>query len=358
MVENIVRSDPPDYDRLERMSIDYIESVRTVSRPFSILLFLMPVALMFIWILFIETLWLLVLSVSVYLVIVFLSIYTRYRVDKKYRELDCSLGYYLIHSDTSMYTIRIAALVFAILVFVLVETYRVFNQYEFFIIVNAFIVLSFILSIFSPRFWLYGKRSSPELPSEVTSMIERIRSETNMPDFTVHVIPENKMKVANAYCTGMIWNKVFVTDYLLENLSPQETASIVAHELGHVIHRHNLKTLVLTFTMLFASSALFFSYLYVSSPVLYTFLAEAGIFLFLLGVPAFIPAMRRRFEIQADMFSARFMNMDTTINALLKTNYLNLTPIQLSGGATHPPLPIRISRIKSSFQRKGPGMKI
>lgn len=352
MVEQLVRADPPDYDRLERLSIDYTISMRSATRLYSVLLFLMPIALLFIWVFFIENLVLLVVSLAVYIVIVFMSIYSRFRVEKRYRDLQSSLLYYMTHSDSSMYNIRIAALVLAVLMFILLETYGSINQVDFFIVINVFILLSLVLSVFSPRFWHYGKGASQEINPEVSSKIDGIAHTDGMPRFTLHIIPEKRMKVANAYCVGMIRNRVFVTDYLVENLNNDEIVSIVAHELGHVRYRHNLKTLIMTFSLLFLSAALFFSYLYVSSALLSAMMAEAGIFLFILGVPALVPAVRRSFEIQADLFAAQFLDEETAVNALLKTNYLNLTPLQLSGGATHPPLVVRINRIKGSFRRR------
>lgn len=349
MVESLVSSDPPDYDKLERISIDYFESMRTASRPFSILLFIMPVVLIFTWIVFPDTLWLLILSIMIYLVVIFLSIYSRFRVEKRYRALDCSLAYYITHSDSSVYTIRMASVVMAVLIFVLVETYQAFSQYEFFIVVNLFIAASLVLSIFSPRFWHYHRSSKPEISPEVQAKVEQIKNEVNMPNFALYVIPEKKMKVANAYCTGMLRNRVYITDYLVDNLTDAETTSILAHELGHAFHRHNLKTLVMTFFFLFASASLFFSSLYVPSLIISSILEEGGILLFILGIPVIIPMIRRGYEYQADMFSSRFTDEETAVNALLKTNYLNMTPLNLSGGATHPPLVARISRIRGTF---------
>lgn len=350
MVESLVRSDPPDYDELERKSVDYIQNLRRITRPFSILLFLMPAALILVWLFFIESFYALLVSVAVYILLVVVSIFARYRAEKKYRELVVNFGYYLIHSDFSVYTIRVASVVLSILIFILVETYRGFNQVEFFSLVIAFIVISFGLSVFSPRFMRY-ERMSKEIGSQtIKDGVTNISDSTDLPRFALRIVPEKKMKVANAYCTGVLRNRVYVTDYLMDNLSESEMLVIIAHELGHVFYRHNLKILVLTFFLLFASAGLFFSYLYISIPLVSALMTQAGIFLFILGVPALVPSVKRTYELQADMFASRFQSEETSVNALLKTSYLNLTPMQASGGLTHPPLPIRINRIRRAIK--------
>ncbi len=50
-------------------------------------------------------------------------------------------------------------------------------------------------------------------------------------------------KLANAWVAGILpqWRSVFLTDYLLEHLTPEEIETIFAHELGHIKHRHLLK---------------------------------------------------------------------------------------------------------------------
>jgi len=352
MIEDLIRANPPQYDELEKRSIDYIQHLRGATRPFSILLFLMPAVLLIIWIFFIESVLLLGLSVAIYIATVLVAIFARYRTEKRYRELTVSFGYYIIHSDYSMYTIRMASIVLTVLIFVLVETYRGFNQIEFFSVVIAFIVVSFILSVYSPRFVRYEKMSTQIQSEVIRSGVSHIASSTSMPEFTIRIVPEKKMKVANAYCTGILSNKVYVTDYLLENLTENEALVILAHELGHVIYRHNLKTLALTFFLLFASAVMFFSYLYISNELASALLTQAGIFLFILGIPALVPAVKRGYELQADMFASRFQTEEAAVNALLKTNYLNLTPVQASGGITHPPLPIRINRMRRAIKMR------
>ncbi len=350
MIESLIRSNPPDYDELERRSVDYILALRKVTRPFTFLLFLMPIALIFIWLFFIESPVALALSVSAYVLLAFFAVYSRYRAEKKYRELTVNFGYYLIHSDFSVYTIRVASLVLAVLIFVLIETYHGFNQQEFFYVILAFIAASFLLNVFSPRFLRYERMATEIQSPSIQSEIERIAASGMIRNFSIKVVPEKKMKVANAYCTGFIRNRIYVTDYLLENLTEDESIVILAHEMGHVYFRHNLKTLALTFLLLFASAVLFFSYLYITDPLYSVLLTQGGVLLFIIGIPIIVPSVKRGYELQADMFASGFKSEEISVNALLKTNYLNLTPMVASGGVTHPPLPTRIDRIRRAIR--------
>ena len=70
-----------------------------------------------------------------------------------------------------------------------------------------------------------------------------------------------KSKKANAALTGLgPTRRIIVADTLLENYSPEEIESILAHELGHHVHRHIVKAIavqvVITFFGFWATAAL------------------------------------------------------------------------------------------------------
>lgn len=50
--------------------------------------------------------------------------------------------------------------------------------------------------------------------------------------------PGSKNKTANAVVSGFFKKRIFVTDYLMENLSRDEIEAIVAHEIGHIKKGH------------------------------------------------------------------------------------------------------------------------
>lgn len=351
MVEELINSRSPDYDQLEKMSQEYFIELRRVTRPFSIFLFLMPLALIVIAVYFFENKIALFLSIALYAAFILASIYARYSAEKKYRDLDCSYLYFLVHSDSSLSTLRMTSLIMVVLFFIYLQTLHWQNEFQVYIVINALIIVFYLLSAFSPRFMRYEKISSSVTPSIVSRMAE-IEQSLKIPEYVIHVVPEKHLKVANAYCAGIFKNRIFITDYLLDNLEEDEVVTILSHELGHVVYKHNLKGMLLTFSLLFLSAALFFSFTYIPDATLANQLSFAGIIMFLVGMPAIVPSVRRIYELQADTFASQFVDMETAISALKKTNYLNLIPAVLSGSATHPSLPNRIKNIQNIFDRR------
>lgn len=351
MVEGLVQSDPPKYDMLERKAAEYQMALRRNTRPYSFLLFFFPVLLIIIWLFFIESPLILVLSVAAYIALIVFTVYARFRADTGYRELSVKFGYYLIHSDYSVYTMKTAVVVLAVLLFIMIDSLRGINQSDFFILILVFIVAYFFVNVFSPRFMRYN-RMAADISSPIASALSKISSSVDMPPYTVRVVKEKKMKVANAYCTGFLRNRIYVTDYLLENLKDDEAIVILAHELGHVFYRHNLKTLMLTFLLLFASAILFFSFLFLPISEYTALTTQGGVLLFILGIPVIVPAVKRGYELQADMFASRFKSEDDSVNALKKTSYLNMTPLGSSGSLTHPPMYMRLDRIRKAIKMR------
>lgn len=350
MVEEIIRSGSPDYDKLEKISRDYFIELQRRTRYFSYLLFLLPFAIIIIGIDFFEYTIALVSAIAIYAGFVLFSVYVRYRTEKLYRNLDASYLYFLVHSDASLSTLRISAIIMVVLFFVYLQTLNLSDQMQLFVTMIVLISVVLMLNLFSPRFLRYS-RSASKVSPEIMERMKVIEDSVELPNYIIHLVPERKLKVANAYCTGLFRNKIFITDYLLDNLTPDESVSILSHELGHAYYRHNLKSTLLTFSLLFLSAVLFYSFLYVSSVLVANILSILGILTFLVGIPLLVPSVRRIYEVQADLFSSRFVDEVTAVSALKKTNYLNMMPSNISGGATHPSLPVRIRYIEGQAKQ-------
>ncbi len=351
MVEELIREDNPDYDRLDRMSAEYFIALRKSTRLYSYFLFILPLVIIILGLDFFENLLALAVSIWLYTAFILASVHATYRAEKRYRRLDCSFPYYLVHSDASLGTLRVSGIIMVVLFFVYIQTLHLTYQFQLFIITVGMIVVFLFLNVFSPRFSRYSRISRKPDP-EIMEKMREIEANLKMPEYIIHVVPEEKLKVANAYCTGLIVNRIFVTDYLLENLKPDEAVCILSHELGHVYYRHNFKSMILVFGLLFVSALLFFSFLFVSNVLVANVLSIAGIAMFIVGVPVVVPAVRRNFELQADLFASRYVDEATAMSALKKTNYLNMVPAAFSGGMTHPSLPLRLQNIQSHFQQR------
>jgi predicted Zn-dependent protease len=82
---------------------------------------------------------------------------------------------------------------------------------------------------------------APEGQAAFTKMIEKLRIAGGIEHpFDAHVLPST---IPNAI--ALPGGKIYLFDGLLQKAeSPDEVAGIIAHELGHAHHRHNMRTLI------------------------------------------------------------------------------------------------------------------
>ena len=80
-----------------------------------------------------------------------------------------------------------------------------------------------------------GSDDAPEL----YTMVDRLRSEANLPMPTIAIAPSEQ---PNAFATGRNQNHavVCVTSGILQLISARELEGVIAHELAHIKHRHML----------------------------------------------------------------------------------------------------------------------
>lgn len=150
---------------------------------------------------------------------------------------------------------------------------------------------------------------------------------------------------SNAYFTGMgVAKRVVFFDTLVDKLTPREIEAVLAHELGHLRHKHMLKRIVALFAMSLAGFALlgwlseqvWFYTALGAQPSLTTPNSALALLLFLLVVPVFgffvapvFAQLSRQHEFQADAYACAQSNRDDLAAALLKLyehNAATLTP--------------------------------
>lgn len=83
-------------------------------------------------------------------------------------------------------------------------------------------------------------QDTSELQGPLRERINEFCAERQRPPRNVYRIDGGGNKLANALVAGTIpgLNYVFLTDYLIEEFPEEEIEAIVAHELGHIAHRH------------------------------------------------------------------------------------------------------------------------
>ncbi|NUN50679.1 MAG: M48 family metalloprotease [Candidatus Brocadiae bacterium] len=198
---------------------------------------------------------------------------------------------------------------------------------------------------FLARVW--GAFAMPEGPT-----LDRLRDlcdAAGVPRPRFLVWPTRGFGHINAAVVGILprTRVVLFTDEMLARFSPEELAAVLAHELGHIRHRHLqvyfLLALSLAFFVTFADDA----FATVASEG-----ARAGVSLVAVALAggAGFGFLSRRFERQADLFAARTVDATSFVAALEKV-------AELSGDVrkvwffTHMSIEERVNHILEAFSR-------
>lgn len=158
--------------------------------------------------------------------------------------------------------------------------------------------------------------------------------------------------IANAAVAGIIPRnrRIYVTDALLRNFTPEQIETIVAHEIGHIRHRHMLISGVLVFVHLLSFVFLYqmlgkpIKSILEAHPLLFSILS---ILFFIAYYKIFFNYMSRRFEHQADLYAVDLTNKPEIYkSALVNLGYFSSLPkffrFVLEIFNTHPSLEHRI----------------
>ncbi len=160
------------------------------------------------------------------------------------------------------------------------------------------------------------------------------------------------VRIANAAVAGLIpsGREVFVTDWLLHQLDDDEIEGVLAHELGHIKHRHLWVYLLFSFSY-FGAYLLLFGALrtvlpsFLSQGVLGPILLVASFFyLYFVLLLGFVS---RRLERQADLFAVRnIRDPEAFPRALAKLARLHSLPMRMRRAfewtRTHPSMHRRV----------------
>lgn len=230
----------------------------------------------------------------------------------------------------------------------------------------ALIGFQFILLWAYPRFIspLFNK-FTPLHDDVLNSKIKKLLERTNIPFKDIFVMDASiRSSHGNAYFTGFGKNRRIVFfDTLLKTLSPTQVEAVLAHELGHLKHKHILKSLILSAMIGLVFFVIFFyAYQYTNFTQEHNIVVKNhAIFLLLatMVIPIytylFIPIgswFSRKNEFEADSFAVKYSNGNELIEALLslhRDNSSTLTPAPAYWKFyySHPPALERFAHIQS-----------
>lgn len=107
-------------------------------------------------------------------------------------------------------------------------------------IIKPLILMLFFcfISIVMPIFNKYMLKAVPLEDSPLTEELKNFLNKCSLPKVKLYLWPTKKNKIANALVSGLITKDVFMSDYLLENFTIEESKAILAHEVGHIKKHH------------------------------------------------------------------------------------------------------------------------
>lgn len=223
---------------LERNLIKYFGSVLLLICSFFITLMILP------HIDFIEKLTFFIALVLVYTFIILLLICQNlilFDINKEMR------GTTITKKEQILNLVKI--LIFTIIPIILFLTLLDLKPYEKFVqgdmqqyvaIIYPLMLYILICLLMLPlrKFIIKGKAfEDKEIYQELYSFIEA----SGIKDFKLYTWPTKNTKHANALVSGIKNKEVYVSDYLLENFTLDETKGIISHEIGHIKKRHILQ---------------------------------------------------------------------------------------------------------------------
>jgi STE24 endopeptidase len=103
--------------------------------------------------------------------------------------------------------------------------------------------LTFLFACLMPFLIRWIWKGEPLKDVEIRRQLETLARRAGVTYRDVILLHTKRSKLANAWVSGILpkLRFLFISDYLIENLTPQEIEAVLAHELGHLKHCHLFK---------------------------------------------------------------------------------------------------------------------
>ncbi len=333
-------------DELSREESRYYSRVLVLNQISSLVAFLPPLFAVFIGIELTDFAFILAAQIVILLVV---SVF-KYRLEKKYREIEVDLLPYVLRNTFSYAIISVSIPV----LFFLIDLFYRLSPALRIILINVLFVFGLLLLLSNLPASRILRISEPLKDSNLLEQAAVLSSKLGTGDLNIYVIDMDKFKIANAAQIGARKFFVFLSSYLLKNLTPEENVAVIAHEFGHASKRHVLKMVIIAWSIsLFAGNLILFPLDSNVFPVLSYIIPLIGLVVIMASTLFVIPAIQRRFETQADLVATEIYEGRHLISALEKINELNLVPGTLSShwNMSHPATADRIRRIRAHTRK-------
>ncbi len=278
--------------------------------------------------------------------------YYKYRVERKARKIEVTPGRYVLENTM---TYAVFSITLPILLFLFILFYSL-SSLQRVITINLLFVLSLLILLSNLPASRLKRISKPLDDPYLISKADELSEKLGTGKLGLFVMNLGRFRIANAGQVGARKYSVFITDYLLDNLSPEENVAVIAHEFAHAKQKHVLKTASIAWAITVICANLMVYPVDVGTyPVMALALPAAGFIILMLSLVLIIPSIQRKFEAQADLIAASVVNGMDLVNALQKISRLNFTPSEISRhwSLDHPPTRERVKKIISYTKANG-----
>ena len=280
--------------------------------------------------------------------ILLISSYLVFNLDVRYRKVKARYGMYVRNSISYLYIVVPFWIISG------ADILSFGRSYLALIYMNVILSTALVGIAINIRVKVWKRNSKDIGSTNIVNGANEIAGKMGVKISGYRVVDWSKSRIANAFQAGITHYYIFVTNFLMENLSEEEEVAILAHEIAHAKMNHLKKTLVFvgfcTFTI---GNGLFSLIVYILNYEL-----KIGM-LFGLVVSIFVtsylllPMLRRRYEKEADIVAARYTSPGLLADSLLKLSKLNHTPVSLPRywNLSHPSTSYRVGYLME-MQRK------
>ena len=228
------------------------------------------------------------------------------------------------------------------------------------------LLVQFFLQYLFPKFILpLFNKITPLEPGKLKDRLFELSQKINFPTKEIMIMDASKRSLhSNAFFTGFGKNKrIILFDTLIKQLSPLEITAVLAHEIGHFVKKHLLKSMLFSIIFLFLTFYII-DFAKSNDVINIAFsleknnIAQTIVFLALVGstitfwlTPLF-NLLSRKNEYEADAFSKKQLkgskHLISALKKLAKENLSNLTPHQFYSFFyySHPTLLEREQKLK------------
>lgn len=218
--------------------------------------------------------------------------------------------------------------------------------------VVLFIPLITLPHIIAPLLMQFLWKTVPLTDTVLKQKLEQLTEKSGIKYKDVAIWQTGVLSIANAAVAGIIPSnrKIFVTDALLRNFTEEQVGTIVAHEIGHIRHKH-LPIFCILMVGYILCHILFYILIGTSLETLLggsqLLISIVHILFFVLYFKIFLNFLSRKFEHQADLYAVELTkNPEAFKSALQHLSFMSTLPktirFALELFNTHPSIERRV----------------